>query len=174
MKISERFIISGISGVGKDFTLEQIRDSNELLFEEINAGRFIASAFKRYREKTREESISVAFRKIGEKISNQEGTALNCHMVYGLYPELFSNQDRLIKIPHDKIIVVEKDPEIILHQRQGDVKRTRPAQTIDEIHNMQKISTEIARRVSEESNAKIKIFSPENETVAEVIDFLKY
>ena len=65
-------------------------------------------------------------------------------------------------------------PEIILHQRQGDVKRTRPAQTIDEIHNMQKISTEIARRVSEESNAKIKIFSPENETVAEVIDFLKY
>ena len=35
MRNSEKSIVSGVSGIGKDFMLEQLRNSDELIFLEM-------------------------------------------------------------------------------------------------------------------------------------------
>lgn len=166
--------MSGISGVGKDFTLAQLKEFKELEFNKIHAGGYISQEFKNHPELSSEFNIDKAFDEIEKEMFQNFGrVALNCHMIYGIFPELYSNKDRLLKIPHKKILIIEKDPEAILSQRKRDKSRVRPLQTIDDIYNTQKISTRTATEISREKSSELKIFNPDIENIENIVDFLE-
>lgn len=169
------FAITGISGVGKNFTLEKLRDEEILDFYEIHAGTFIKDCFKKYRDKSREENIDAAFAEIEDNIRarNFGQVALNCHTIYSDGGEIFSNLKRISQTSISKIITIERTPEIIAKQRLQDLSRNRSLETIDQIHNLQKLSTNVAREISKNKNIPLKIFNPDIEEVENLVDFIE-
>ncbi|MDO4871970.1 MAG: AAA family ATPase [bacterium] len=172
--MNKNFIISGISGVGKDFTLNELAQSDHFEFTNLHAGSFIKESFKNHPENDSEENIDLAFDKIRERMNRNLGrTALNCHLIYGLYPNLMSNLNRLSSIPHEKIIVIKKSPETIIKQRLQDSERQRPAQSIEDIASTQKEILQTAKKLAKTANSLLKIYNPDLEKIDNLRDFLE-
>ncbi len=170
-------VLSGVSGVGKDFILNKLEQYDDLPFERVNLGRLISEEFDKNPERGREENIDQAFNVAGRiAVRNLGRTILNLYNTYGENPEVqHSNQIRIQNLPLDKSLVVESDPDIIMARRGNDAQfRNRAQNSQQEIAKIQQLSTDIARTVAKQKGVPFKVFRNDGDlNIENVRDFLE-
>lgn len=175
--MKETDALSGVSGVGKDFVLDELERQNELQFESVNLGRLILDEFNRNPECGREANIDLAFNTARRMaIRNLGRTILNLYNTYGEDPEVQrSNQARIQNLPLNKSLVIESDPDIIVARREKDARsRNRTQNSPQEIARIQQISTDIARTVAKQKDIPFKVFRNDGDLdIDNVRDFLE-
>ena len=174
--MSENIILSGVSGVGKDYVMQKMYESG-LDFKNINLGELISEEIKNNPSLSAEENINNAFEKVRREILKERGKkVLNVYNIYGDNPsQMNSNQDRIEKLPIDKSIVIEAKPDTIVKRREQDImsRPNRAKNTIEEIDKIQKESTKIAKDIADHKDIPFKIFyNDDNLNIKDIVDFI--
>ncbi len=174
--MSDGVIFSGISGVGKDYVLDRLKEDG-CDFLRLNMGKLILDEMGSGAMQNSEDGIDAAFEKARRILMRDIGRViLNLYNVYGEnLASLHSNQDRLITLPARKSVVIEAEPEIIVARREKDKGlRNRAQNSVDEVAKMQEISTEVAKAVAKKKDANIKIFRNDGKLdMGDVEDFIE-
>lgn len=170
-------VLSGISGVGKDFVLNELERQNGLQFKRINLGRLILDELNRNPGCEREDNIDQAYN-IARRVAirNLGRTILSLYNTYGEDPEMqCSNQIRIQNLPLDKSLVIESEPDIIVARREKDTQfRQRAQNSPQEIDQIQQISTDIARTIAKQKDIPFKVFRNDGDlNIDNVRDFLE-
>lgn len=172
---NKNFSISGVSGVGKNFCLDKLREAS-FDFTEIHAGSEISQQIKIANNKELEQIINDSFDIIKLKIQAELGrVALSCHTVYTQNKKIYTNQNRIQHLELNKMIIIEADPEIILSRSLHDRNRNRNWEKLDEINQIQLLSTLVALEIAKSKNIMIKTFDNNDRVNIENIkDFLEH
>ncbi len=170
-------VLSGVSGAGKDFVLNELERRSGLQFKRVNLGRLIFDENNKNQEADKEENIDRAF-DAAERIAVRDlgRTILNLYNTYGEAPGTqHSNQARLQNLPLEKSLVIESDPDIIVARREKDAQfRNRAQNNQQEIAQIQRVSTDIAKIVAKQKDIPFKVFRNDgNLDIDDVKDFLE-
>ncbi len=170
-------VLSGVSGAGKDFVLNELERRSGLQFKRVNLGRLILDENNKNQEADKEENIDRAF-DVAERIAVRDlgRTILNLYNTYGEAPGIqHSNQARLQNLPLEKSLVIESDPDIIVARREKDAQfRNRAQNNQQEIAQIQRMSTDIAKIVAKQKDIPFKVFRNDGDLdIDDVKDFLE-
>ena len=175
--MKETISISGVSGVGKDFVMDHLEQQGDMQFERINLGSLILQELKTNPWRSREDNIDQAFINAEKQaIKNLGMTMLSMYNTYGNNPNSqHSNQMRIQKLPLNKSLVIESDPDLIVSRRTKDSYfRNRAQNNQQEIAQIQQASTNIAKEIADQKNIPFKIFHNNDDiNIENIKDFLE-
>lgn len=102
--MDKKFIFSGVSGVGKDYTLDRLKDSG-YFFQKINMGKLILDEMIKNATLDFEKNIDKAYEVARRTLMRNIGrTVLSLYNVYGEnLQDLRSNYDRIGKLDVEDI-----------------------------------------------------------------------
>lgn len=163
-------IVTGISGCGKDFLLEQSRLSGffpdalpVLPFGETLTRRLKQESAMRAqdsRDGLKILSPDVISRFTGillDEVIERQPIVLNSHTVYRQGSNLAANPISEQRLNPSHYLFVSADPEDVVDWRAADTTRQRPAETAQEIELHQAISLGVVRAITEVMDSRLLV-----------------
>lgn len=160
-------VVTGVSGSGKDYLIEDFRDRSELAIDVVNFGqelferaRTLVPSLSNRDEISRKVSQSELYPIIEELAHDirQRGPAiLNTHVVYKQGEALVINPAVEQRIGPDLYAFVEADPEQIVEWRAHDATRDRQPENPDAIRLHQDVARSATAYLAEYVGARFVV-----------------
>jgi adenylate kinase len=163
-------IITGISGCGKDFLLEQSRASGSLSdsLPVVSFGEALAQKLKQASVLPEQESRDglkalppeVVSRYTGlllDEMIERQPVILNSHTVYKQGDNLVTNLVSEQRLKPSHYMFVSADPEDIEYWRTSDTTRRRPAETMQQIELHQAIALGVVQAIANVMDSQLLV-----------------
>lgn len=167
-------LLTGVSGCGKNYLIDQVRNSNSEIDEGVNfidVGEFLAQRIASKFDITSRDDLKLIPQnqivnitlKILEEFISMQPVIANTHIVNKQQNSLMINPQVNYQINPKGYIHIWADPDQIKYWRDSD-ERSRPTESIDEIALHQNISTVVVYELAKHlGSSMVNLYNnPEN------------